>query len=220
MRLKSFEGPWKSFLLRMARSGQGTIHSSLHSNQLFCFTFHATNLDSTAHNCLKTTSLRMLLRFCLFFLLFCQCCCCWLSFLLLLIYSWVPICRWARLEDLIRQGRKVGGIREEQLWSFLHWLVSEQQVRKDLFSSPATYTRHSSMLSNNYLEQAHPMPYTHNKSSLIHPLFTFADVDSVHSFTVSISASREFIVRCFAKRHGKEIMNYSILDCVNRNGWA
>lgn len=38
------------------------------------------------------------------------------------------ICRWARLEDLINEGRKVGGIREEQLWSFLHWLVSEQKV--------------------------------------------------------------------------------------------
>ncbi|KAG0574287.1 hypothetical protein KC19_VG250800 [Ceratodon purpureus] len=36
--------------------------------------------------------------------------------------------RWARLEDLINEGRKVGGIREEQLWSFLHWLVSEQKA--------------------------------------------------------------------------------------------
>lgn len=36
--------------------------------------------------------------------------------------------RWARLEDLIKEGRKVGGIREEQLWSFLHWLVSEQKA--------------------------------------------------------------------------------------------
>jgi aarF domain-containing kinase len=36
--------------------------------------------------------------------------------------------RWTRLEGLVKEGRKVGGIKEEQLWSFLHWLVSEQQV--------------------------------------------------------------------------------------------
>jgi hypothetical protein len=40
----------------------------------------------------------------------------------------LQIFRWARLEDLINEGRKVGGIREDQLWSFLHWLVSEQKV--------------------------------------------------------------------------------------------
>ena len=39
------------------------------------------------------------------------------------------------------------------------------------------------MLSNNYLEQAHPLPYPLHKSSLIHPLLTFADVDFVHSLT-------------------------------------
>lgn len=53
------------------------------------------------------------------------------------------ICRWARLEDLIREGRKVGGIREEQLWSFLHWLVSEQQVREELFDSQVLQHIHS-----------------------------------------------------------------------------
>jgi aarF domain-containing kinase len=36
--------------------------------------------------------------------------------------------RWTRLEGLVKEGRKVGGIKEEQLWSFLHWLVSEQQA--------------------------------------------------------------------------------------------
>lgn len=33
------------------------------------------------------------------------------------------------------------------------------------------------------LGQAHPLLYSHNKSSLIHPIFAFVDADTMHSPT-------------------------------------
>lgn len=185
MRLKSFEGPWKSFLLRMARSGQCTLHSALRLNQLFFFTFHATNLNSTAHNCFEITSVRMLLPI-LFVLPTIL-----LVLLLLTFFS-------SAIDLLVGEYMQVGTTwgsykRGTQSWRHsrgaalvllaLACLRTAGERRTFWFSSPATYTQHSSMLSNNYLEQAHPLPYLHNKSSLIRPLFMFADVDLVHPLT-------------------------------------
>lgn len=40
----------------------------------------------------------------------------------------MTLSRWSRLEDLVQQGDKQGGIKHEQFWTLLHWTVSEKKV--------------------------------------------------------------------------------------------
>jgi hypothetical protein len=116
------------------------------------------------------------------------------------------------LRSSIREGRKVGGIREDLLWSFSHWLVSEQQVREEFFDSEVLqHTLNILRCSTPLLPTSLPMAISTQQILPHQPTFDVCRCGfsaSSHLLPYPNLWSGNLISDCLAKKHGKEPMNH------------